>query len=97
MKEKTYDSDFEIYKNFEGVNLESVIMFAGVNYDAVVRYLDNLCKIFVSINGEDLKALGINPGADYQKCFDYIIARKISNPDMTKTDEISLAKEFFGL
>jgi hypothetical protein len=97
LKEKTYDSDFEIYKNFEGVNLESVIMFAGVNYDAVVRYLDNLCKISVSINGEDLKALGINPGADYQKCFDYIIARKISDPNMTKTDEISLAKEFFGL
>ena len=97
LKEKTYNSDFEIYKNFEGVNSESVIMFAGVNYYAAVRYLENLCKITVSINGEDLKALGINPGADYQKCFDYIITRKISAPDITKADEISLAKEFFGL
>jgi poly(A) polymerase/tRNA nucleotidyltransferase (CCA-adding enzyme) len=97
LKEKRYDSDFEIYKNFEGVNPESVIMYAGVDYNAVVKYFDNLRKISVSVNGEDLKALGISPGADYQKCFDYILARKISNPNMVKEDEVMLAREFFGL
>lgn len=97
LKEKRYNSDFEIYKNFEGVNPESVIMYAGVDYNAVVKYFDNLRKISVSVNGEDLKALGISPGADYQKCFDYILARKISNPNMVKEDEVMLAREFFGL
>ena len=97
LKEKRYDSDFEIYKNFEGVNPESVIMYAGVDYNAVVKYFDNLRKISVSVNGEDLKALGISPGADYQKCFDYILARKISNPNMVKEDEVMLVREFFGL
>ena len=97
LKDKTFNSDFEIYKNFSGLNTESVIMFAGVNYDAAVKYLDRLCKISTLINGDDLKALGVNPGADFQRCFDFIISRKISAPNMTKEEEISAAKEFFEL
>lgn len=97
LKNKNFDSDFDIYKNFQGINLESVLMFATENLQATKKYLDNLQYIKLTISGHDLKQLGILPSADYQKCFDYILYKKIENPEITKSQEIQLAKEFFNL
>ena len=93
--EKKYDTDFEIYQNFSSVLPESVIMFASKNYGAVVKYFDELCKVSLEINGEDLKNIGIAPSEYFRKCFDYILSKKLENKSMTKSDEIQLAKEFF--
>lgn len=95
LKEKIFNNDFEIYKNFEGINLESIIMFATVNYEIAAKYLEHLQKIKLEITGNDLQLLGISPSIKYQKCFDFILEEKIKNPEMDKSQEIQLAKKYF--
>ncbi len=87
-------TDFEIYKAFDGLNLESILLY-GIktnNIKAVERYMDVLRHIKISTTGEDLKNLGIEPSIEYQKIFDKILAAKLENPDMTKEEELEIAK-----
>lgn len=95
LKTKSFNTDFEIYKNFENLNLESILMFTTINNKAVEKYLDNLRDIKPTINGKDLQQLGIKPSEKYQKCFDYILKEKIENPKMEKQQEFELAKKYF--
>ena len=92
-----WGNDFEIYKTFKNIPPESVVMYSTINPEVVEKYLYNLKDIEILINGNDLKNLGIEPSPKYQKCFDYILKKKISNPKLSKDDEIKLAKEFFNL
>lgn len=93
-KENKY---FEIYKIFKSVPIESVIMYSTINSQIVEKYLGDLNNIEISINGNDLKLMGIEPSPKYQECFDYILENKIANPNLTDKDEIELAKKFFAL
>ncbi len=97
LKEKTYNSDFEIYKSFEGICIESIIMFVLYNEKAVIKYLEKLKDIKLSISGLDIQKLGIKPSEKYQKCFDYILQEKLKNPAMSKQDELYKVKKFFQL
>ena len=90
-------NDFEIYKTFENIPTESVIMYSTIDSTVVERYFYNLKDIDITINGNDLKNLGIKPSPKYQQCFDYILEKKILNPELTVKDEINIAKEFFKL
>ena len=92
-----WGNDFEIYKTFKHIPLESVVMYSTINPEVVEKYFNELKDIEILINGNDLKNLGIEPSAKYQKCFNYILEKKISNPKLSKDDEIKLAKEFFNL
>lgn len=94
---KNFNSDYEIYKNFESVRIESILMYAYLNEEIVRNYLDNLRNIHINLKGEDLKKLGIKPSAKYKKCFDIILKEKLKNPKMTLEEEIELAKNFFNL
>ena len=94
---KTYNSDYEIYKNFCEVPIESVIMFASQNYDAVIKYLKKLRLIKPEITGKDLIKLGITPCDKFQECFDSVLKQKLQTPSMTLKDEIDVAKKFFGI
>ena len=96
LQTKSYNNDFEVYKNFTCVNLESVIMFAGVNYNAAIRYLDKLKNIKLEITGNDIQSLGIKPSIKYQECFDFILKEKINKPSISKQDELNLARQFFA-
>ncbi len=87
-------SDFVIYKAFEGVNLESIIMFATINPEIATRYLDNLRHIKLEITGKDLLYIGIPPSSKYSKIFDYVLKEKIKNPALTKAQEIEIAKKY---
>lgn len=90
-------SNFDIYKTFEGMNLESILMYATQNDELVTHYLENLCNIKLEITGKDIQALNIYPSQKYQECFDYILAKKLENPELDKAQEIQLAKNFFEL
>ena len=87
LKTKSFNTDFEIYKNFENLNLESILMFSTIDKKSVEKYLDNLRNIELTINGTDLQVLGIPPSAQYQKCFDYILRknRKPANRKRART------------
>ncbi|MBO6181223.1 CCA tRNA nucleotidyltransferase [bacterium] len=92
-----WGNNFEIYKTFKNIPLESVVMYSTINPEVVEKYFNELKDIEILINGNDLKNLGIEPSPKYQKCFDYILEKKISNLKLSKDDEIKLAKEFFNL
>ena len=84
-------TDFEIYKAFLNKSQESVLLYAITkNMDAAEKYLQNLSKIKLEITGEDIQAKGFEPSPEYQKIFDAVLMAKISNPKMTKDDEIQV-------
>lgn len=92
------DDDFEIYKNFGNCKVESLLIFAILGdekaEEKVYRYLDVLKKVKLLINGSDLLELGIQPSKKYGEIFDNVLRTKISNPKMTKTEEINLVKTY---
>lgn len=92
---KKLKTDFELYKTFENVRIESVLLYA-ILYDEIGarRYLDGLRKIKISVTGKDLQELGIKPSPKYQEIFDEILKAKLKNPNMTKEDEILFARSF---
>ena len=94
---KSFDSDFEICKAFEGLNLETIIMYCSINKDIVEKYLHKLRYIKIETTGKDLVEMGINPSSKYQQCFDFILEHKLKNPELNKVQEVELAKRFFGI
>ena len=93
--EKSYNTDFEIYKSFESVPVESVVMFASKNYNSVLKYLDSLRYIKPQISGKTLIEHGIEPSDKFGQCFDYIVEQKLKKQNMTFQEETELAKNFF--
>ena len=91
---KNLTSDFEIYKAFDNLAIESILLY-GIMYDINIakKYLDILQNIKISVNGDDLSSLGIKPSPKYQEIFDEILKAKLQNPNMTKEDELKIAKE----
>lgn len=86
-------SDFELYKLFKHLPLESILIYAlNVDYALAVHYLEDLRHIELEITGDDLKTLGIEQGIVYKKIFDFVLEKKLQNPDMTKHDELDLIK-----
>lgn len=87
-------NDFEIYKAFQGKSIETLLILAASGKDKEVsRYLDNLNKIKIMINGDDLIGLGFAPSKAFNEAFDYVLKHKLKNPQMEKTEELILAKE----
>ena len=84
-----FNNDLELYRAFENLNLESVLLYA-ILYDkkAAFRYLDELRYVNLAITGDDLKNLGIPPSSKYRKIFDEILKQKFKNPNMTYQEEL---------
>lgn len=90
-------SDFEIYKAFENVEIESVILFAVLKNEKLARhYLDNLRGIKIKTTGKTLEEEGFKPSPKYKEIFDFLLRKKLENPSMTLEDEIMLVKEKFS-
>ena len=86
-------SDFEIYKAFEKVMPETILLYAILKDEkAAIKYLEKLRFIHISINGNDLQELGIAPSPKYQEIFDYVLKEKLKSPDMSKSEELKLAR-----
>ena len=91
-------SDFEIYKAFENINTESILLYGILQNEKIARrYLDVLKHIKIKINGKDLKHIGVPPSPEYSECFDFVLAEKLKNPALSYEDEIALAKQFFKI
>lgn len=96
IKNITPKTDYEIYKMFRNIPTETVLLY-GILTDKQIaeKYLDNLRKIKLEITGKDLQHLGIKPSPKYKECFEKIIEQKCYNANLSKDDEIRLAKGFF--
>lgn len=89
------NSDYEIYKAFEKVMPETVLLYAILKDEtAALKYLDKLRNIHISINGNDLLKIGIAPSPKYQEIFDYVLKQKLISPDMSKSDELKAARNY---
>lgn len=86
-------SDFELYKTFENVRIESILIYAILKDEKGARhYLDDLQNIKLAINGKDLQNLGIKPSPKYQEIFDNVLKVKLKNPQITKQEELEIVK-----
>ena len=86
----------EIYKLFIKEPLESILLYAiSVNPNIALKFLNNLSKIKIETNGNDLIKLGIPTGEIYKEIFEYITGQKIKHPQITKEKELLLIKEKF--
>jgi poly(A) polymerase/tRNA nucleotidyltransferase (CCA-adding enzyme) len=95
IKNKTFKTDLEIYKTFEKLELETIIMYSTINFSVVEKFLNKLRNIKIAVAGSDIENLGIEPSENYQKCFDYILEHKLKNPALSQVQEIQLIKDFF--
>lgn len=93
---KILNTDFEIYKAFENVRLETVFLY-GILYDEKIarHYLDDLKQIKISVTGNDLLNLGIKPSPKYSQIFDEILKYKLENPQLSREDEIKIINHLF--
>lgn len=96
LKQNQPQSYFEIYKSFEELNLESILMYSTIDKVAVKNYLETLRHIKIQLTGKDLQKLGIKPSKRYQDCFDFVLKAKLLKPELTKAEELELAKDYFG-
>lgn len=89
------NSDFELYKAFENARVETVLLYAILHDEIGARhYLDDLRDVKISVTGKDLQSIGLAPSPKYQKIFDEILKIKLQNPNITKDDELKIAKEY---
>lgn len=89
------DDKFSLYKTFENKSTESILLYTiKTGSEFGLKYFE-IKDIKISITGEDLKSIGILPSKKYSDCFDFVLRAKIENPQMTKNEEIQLAKNFF--
>lgn len=94
IKNITFNSDYEIYKAFKNIPLESILLYCVVkNPDIGLHYLNKLAKIKIETTGNDLQNIGIKQGKVYKEIFEYLESEKIKNPKLTKNDEIKLIKD----
>lgn len=90
------NNDFEIYKAFENVEIESVILYAVLKNEKIARhFLDDLRGIKIETTGKHLEEEGFKPSPKYKEIFDFLLQKKLENSSMTLQDEIKLVKEKF--
>jgi len=98
LKNTALNTDFEIYQAFINCNTETILLYGIMcNKDTAEHYLNDLRHINLSINGQDLKTMGINPSPKYQECFNFILKNKLNEKTLTREQELNLAKKFFGI
>lgn len=89
-------TDFDIYKAFCTQKLETLLILTIFGHkNEVLHYLDNLQKIKLSITGEDLIKLGLEPSKQFGEIFDCLLIEKLKNPKLTKADELKIIKKLF--
>lgn len=95
LKDITLKNDFEIYKAFSPQKIEILLILAVLGKEKeVCNYLDNLAKVKLYINGNDLIKLGVKPSKKISEIFDMVLKEKLKNPKMTKTEELKIAQKY---
>lgn len=85
--------DFKIYKAFEKLEIESLILLAQTKKDLVERYLNKLRKIKIQINGEDLIKLGYKPSKKIAEALDAVLQAVIENPTLDYAQQLAMAEK----
>jgi tRNA nucleotidyltransferase (CCA-adding enzyme) len=62
----------------------------------IKKYISDLSKIKLAINGFDLQELGLKPGPEIKTVLDKVRAFKLRKIDITKEDELLIAKKIIN-
>lgn len=93
-------TDFEIYKAFYPQKLETLLILAVLGLEKQVsHYLDNLQRVKLHINGNDLLELGLTPSKTFSEVFDYVLKEKLRKPNfanLSKAEELNLVKIYLN-
>lgn len=89
-----FSSDFNIYKAFSDLPIESLLIY-GVfnNLEIVKKYLEKLRKINISISGKDLIEAGYKPSKRIAEALDEVLRVKLEVQEITKSEELDIAKK----
>jgi poly(A) polymerase/tRNA nucleotidyltransferase (CCA-adding enzyme) len=87
----------EIYKILKGFSNEALGILVLVE-DKMINlkiknYQNRYRKVNIEIDGENIKALGINPGAIYRKLLEDILFARLDRKVKTRADELKLLKK----
>ncbi len=86
-------SDFKVYKAFEKVEIESLILLAQTKKEIVEKYLDKLRKIKLQISGEDLIKLGYKPSRKFAQALDAVLQAVIENPTLNHAQQLDMVEK----
>lgn len=93
IKIKKIESDYDIYKLFKQVPLETILMYAlFIDYEIAIKYLEHLSQIKISISGNDLKQLGIPQGKLYGEIFEFLEKTLVLNKNISREEQLDLVK-----
>lgn len=96
IKEQKVSTEYEAYKLFYGMPIESVMLYGlSEDYEVAYNYLKALRYIKIQTTGVDLKKLGIPEGKKYKEIFDYLLEEKLKNKNLTSDDELDLVRAKF--
>lgn len=92
---KISQDDFAIYKAFDGLDIESLLIFAMCcGAEKVLRFLDVLSGVKISVSGKDLLELGIEPSGKFKDALDYVLKKKLENPQLDEACEKKLLADY---
>ena len=93
IKSYTSKNDFETFKLFKSLPIETVILYGlQVDYKIVIKFLEEFADIELETTGQDLIDLGISQGKIFSEIFDFLLEEKFKNPDISKKEELELVK-----
>lgn len=95
LENMNFIDDFEIYKAFSPAEIESIILYAILKDEKTAfHYLDDLRWIKIQTTGKILETMGIEPSPKYKEIFDFLLRKKLENPQLTLDEEFNLAEKF---
>lgn len=72
------NNDFEIYKAFENVEIESVILYAVLKNEKIARhFLDDLRGIKIETTGKHLEEEGFKPSPKYKEILTFFCKKNL--------------------
>jgi len=88
----------EVYFWLEGLPVEMLLyLMTKARSDEVKKlvslFFTQLQGIRLSINGEDLKAMGLEPGPHFKVLLDRVFRARLDNEALTREDELRIARK----
>ncbi len=87
------NSNYDIYKFFVKRTTESILVYYLLTQrKEALKYLENLSLIRVELNGDEIKAMGIENGREIGEILDELLKKKLNGTIVKKGDEIEFVK-----
>ena len=87
------NTNYDIYKFFVKKSTESILVYYLLTQrKEALKYLENLSLIRVELNGDEIKAMGIQNGREIGEILDELLKKKLNGTIVKKGDEIKFVK-----